>query len=186
MSGRWSPGIGDPTLMGWITVLAYGLAAFFCLRICLQQNCRSNREHFGWLGLAALMAVLCINKQLDLQSLFTQVAREFARADGWYADRRLYQARFIQGFALVGGLGGSAILIFAARAHNVWARVAALGAVLIVGFVIVRAASFHHIDVFLRTPLIGLRYNWIFELTPIGLIILAAWKSASKYANTRH
>ena len=27
--GRWHPGIGDPTIMGWVTVVAYALATYF-------------------------------------------------------------------------------------------------------------------------------------------------------------
>jgi hypothetical protein len=178
--GRWNATIGDPTPMGWLTVLAYAVAAYLCLRVYLQSGQQSGRERLSWLFLSALMAFLCINKQLDLQSLFVQVLRDMARADGWYSERRLYQARFVKGFALVGALVGAIVMIFAMRARNIWARVAALGTLLIIGFIVIRAASFHHVDVVLKSTLAGLRYNWILELTPISLIIVSAWKTLGR------
>src|SRR5882672_1117833 len=30
--GDWSPGIGDPTVMGWLTVAAYFAASWLCVR----------------------------------------------------------------------------------------------------------------------------------------------------------
>jgi hypothetical protein len=34
--GAWSPGIGDPTFVGWITVFAYLLASYLCWRVFRQ------------------------------------------------------------------------------------------------------------------------------------------------------
>src|SRR5262245_10532966 len=31
--GNWSPGIGDPSVVGWVTVVLYFFAALICLRV---------------------------------------------------------------------------------------------------------------------------------------------------------
>ena len=31
--GSWSPGIGDPNVMGWITVVAYLWASYLCFAV---------------------------------------------------------------------------------------------------------------------------------------------------------
>src|SRR5580693_6074196 len=85
--GRWKPGIGDPTVMGWVTVAAYFVAVIGCFLAAWREPLpdgtrrpRSRPSKF-WLALAALMVALGINKQLDLQSLATQIGRDAIR--GW-------------------------------------------------------------------------------------------------------
>ena len=76
----WEPGIGDPTVYGWVTVAAYALGALFC-----WQASRSGapREQRFWLVLTAIMAFLCVNKQLDLVlTREAERARDLALACG--------------------------------------------------------------------------------------------------------
>jgi hypothetical protein len=167
---RWSPGIGDPTLMGWVTVLAYLAAAVLCAQ-CGRRD-KDDTQRFWWV-LAVLMAVLGINKQLDLQSWFTQVARDMALAQGWYANRRVYQLGFVAVAALV-GLAGQFWLYRAFRSHGKEARWAVVGLVFLIVFIVARLTSFHHVDYLLRLELAGLRINWILELGGIGCIAAAA------------
>ncbi len=185
MTARWSPGIGDPSFGGWFTVAAYFIAALLCFHVFRKPAYQpgtgtllSDRERWGWLALGALMMFLCINKQLDLQSLFTQFGRDMAKAQGWYAERRAVQLRFILIFTGVSALFGLAIMGIAWRAKNHMVRLAALGAILILVFIVVRAASFHHFETVLDRRMMGLRFNWIFEVTPVAMIALAAARSA--------
>jgi len=87
----WRPGIGDPTVMGWVTVGAYAVAAAVA-GVAAHRARGAAAPHPGpdrtWLLVAGLMALLCVNKQLDLQSLFTDLGRVLAREQGWYARRR--------------------------------------------------------------------------------------------------
>ncbi|HVZ33497.1 MAG TPA: hypothetical protein VG963_13790, partial [Polyangiaceae bacterium] len=105
--GRWHPGIGDPSVLGWLTVVAYFVAAvlaFRALRVHLGRARRGGASaqagdelllaRFWGLVLAA-MILLGINKQLDLQTLFTEIGRDLAHAQGWYETRRRYQVAFI-------------------------------------------------------------------------------------------
>ena len=41
-------------------------------------------------------------------------------------------------------------------------------------FIVVRAISFHHFDLFLKARVGGLKMNWVLELGGIALVALAA------------
>lgn len=173
---RWRPEIGDPSTMGWITVVAYGLAAFTCALAALRTG-RSPGTARGsrplWLLVALFMAFLCLNKQLDLQSLLTDIGRVLAWRQGWYEDRREFQKLFI--IALLGfSMVSAAFLLL--RYHTFWKRhlLLATGLVFLTTFIAVRAVSFHHFDAFLNWSAAGVRMNWLFELGGIALVCLAA------------
>lgn len=181
VDGRWRPGIGDPSAAGWITVGAYFLAASACARAAGREprpdGTRRGRPAAFWLALAALMAALGVNKQLDLQSLVTVIGRRVLRAHGRYEHRRVYQLAFIRAVALL-GVGSLAVSLWAAR-HAIRRRGPALvGLMFVLAFVVIRAASFHHVDAFLAARLGGLEWNWILELGGIGVVGLAACRIA--------
>jgi hypothetical protein len=59
--GAWSPGIGDPTFVGWITVLAYLAASHLCLRVFRQLRDRAPaRDRHILRGYAIPLAALLI------------------------------------------------------------------------------------------------------------------------------
>jgi hypothetical protein len=96
----WRPGIGDPTFMGWFTILAHFAAA-------------------------------------TIVSLFWNMRREFKSI----------------GLALV-------------------------GAVFIIAFIVIRAASFHHVDEWLGWTFLGLEMNWVLELGGIACVATCAAQRA--------
>ena len=114
---RWIPGIGDPSFMGWLTVVAYFATAWLCYRASRRASGHDSDPYaqpepkvaWVWLGLALLLTALGANKQLDLQSLLTQIGKDMAHAQGWYKSRRVVQAIFVTGIGLgslvIGGLG---------------------------------------------------------------------------------
>jgi hypothetical protein len=174
-SDQWEPGIGDPTFMGWLTVFAYFGASFLCLRATrVARGIGAERRLvLAWGLLTAGMIFLGFNKQLDLQSLVTVIGRRMAFRGGWYARRHIYQRWFIEGL-LAAGLLALAIGGFVMRRHLREFWLAGCGAVFIVVFVMVRASSFHHVDLFLRDGPGGVRMNWILELSGIACIAIAA------------
>src|SRR5262245_10609472 len=109
VDGGWRPGIGDPTPMGWATVVAYLLAAVACGWAAVEDRRVGRRTGRGrpafWWILAVLLLLLGINKQLDLQTWFTTVGRRVAREQGWYARRKEYQTALIKAIAAGGLLG---------------------------------------------------------------------------------
>lgn len=186
---RWRPGIGDPSLMGWLTVVAYAAAAVLAL-VANQsdpsgEDVRQRRIRKRlWLAVAFVMACLCVNKQLDLQTLFTDIGRVFAKHQGWYEGRRSVQKGFIllvlAGAAAFGGW-------FMWRFQRFWRshKLLLAGLLFLLTFIVVRAISFHHVDVLLGRELMGIKMNWAFELTGIGLVSLAAlreWRGRARPA----
>lgn len=172
VDGRWRPGIGDPTVVGWLTVAGYFVAALACLRAARRDHARTGPRPAFWLGLFALVAFLGVNKQLDLQSLLTQTARDFFRQAGLYEQRRTYQVAFIAAVAAA-GLALVVVAVRLTRGHPP-RMLAAGGLVFLVGFVTVRAASFHRVDALLGSTVGGLRWNGVFELTGITLVAAGA------------
>lgn len=195
---QWSVGIGDPTVMGWLTVVAYLAAAWLCLRAFMVEKAgppRPYRQAIGallrvvkkhwpappaparraglWLVLASLLAALGVNKQLDLQSLLTEIGRVTAIESGWYENRRAVQVGFI-GATLVTAAAAVAALWWFARGHLRDFRLALGGMVVLLGFVIVRATSFHDMDSLIRESVGGVTLNAMLELGGIGLVAVAA------------
>jgi len=178
---HWSPGIGDPTFMGWLTVVAY-FAAAVCCWLAGRSDQRAH-PHSGyasqprlWFGLTVLLTLLGINKQLDLQTWFTLALKSVARAQGWYDERRVFQALFIVAIAAL-GVAGLAVLCVRVRASLRQTFMALVGAAFLTCFVVIRAASFHHVDQMLGFSLGGFKLNWVLELGGIFCIGQSAWKN---------
>ena len=171
--GHWHIGIGDPTIFGWLTVLAYLVAMWRCVVKADESKDFGGNYQF-WLYLAAFLLFLGINKQLDLQSWLTDFVRDSAKAHGWYEHRRPVQTIFI------GLLGlGMLIALFSLRLFlaNSWRhnKITWLGIVLLCLFILMRAASFHHFDILINHDILGIKINVILELGAIFLIILGTY-----------
>jgi hypothetical protein len=171
--GRWSPGIGDPSLGGWLTVVAYAGAALLCLHVLGSRQHVPATERTIWRVLSGSLVLLGINKQLDLQTALTEAGRITFRAFGWFAYKAYAQLAFIIMVALGAGLSAT-WLLRRARETPVPTRVAVLGFALVLSFVGIRAASFHHIDRFIGIQVGGARMNWILELGGLTVLGVAA------------
>jgi hypothetical protein len=173
MQFDWSPRIGDPTVGGWLTVILYVLASVSCWRAARKVGTRDIQERRGWQFISVLFLALGVNKQLDLQSALTEAGRVVANIQGWYAQRALVQLAFIVVVAIICTIAGIALVIWARRAR-LPARLALIGTILVLCFVLVRAASFHHVDRFISTEFLGLRWNWILEMGGIAVVLVAS------------
>jgi hypothetical protein len=174
-NGRWHAGIGDATIFGWLTVLVYLAAVWRCIVKASESKNFGGNYQF-WFYLAVFLLFLAINKQLDLQSWFTQAMRDSAQAHGWYAYRRLLQVVFI------GALGlGMLLVLLSLRLFlaNSWRRykLTWAGIILLCTFILTRAASFHHFDILINHDVAGLKMNVILEIGAILLIILGTFFS---------
>ncbi len=186
---RWRPGIGDPTVMGWLTVVAYAVAAiasFFAVRSGSGRGVAWDapvRRRIWW-TVGVLMVLLCINKQLDLQSLLTDLGRAFSKQQGWYDQRRGFQKVFVIAVLLCAGVlvGWS---VWRCRAFWKTHPMLACGLTVLLTFIVVRAISFHHVDVLLRSEVMGIRINCILELGGIGLIGVAALREIAYQTSER-
>lgn len=177
-NGRWQLGIGDPTPMGWITTIAYALAGLICCYAAwatLRQppHRLGRRAAVYWAVCGVLMLFLAVNKQLDLQTFFTDVARNWAKAGGWYETRRVVQTWFIRGLA-AGGVAGLLLVAWLIRGARLTYYLALIGLVFTGCFVVIRAASFHHVDALIGYEIAGVRMNWVFELGGILVVAVSA------------
>lgn len=173
---RWSPGLGDNHLVGWVTVFVYAIAAVGCILAASRGRFPAEtirRERLFWWMASALLFFLAVNKQLDLQSLLTAAGRCIALEQGWYDDRRTIQRRFIIAVVLT---GSAAFVVLGALLRGTYARtsLALVGLGLVTLFVAIRAASFHQVDALINTWVLGVRLNWLFELPGPLLVLVAA------------
>lgn len=173
LSRNWKPGIGDPTVMGWVTVAGYFVAAALLLykrRLALSLYSSDWKQHRRLLlGFALLMIALGLNKQLDLQTFMTDVGRELAEAQGWYENRRVVQMILLA--ALGVGVLGLGIVVMRVRGMLRPHRLALVGMLFLLGFVAMRASSFFKVDRLLGVQFAGVKMNWVFELGGIGIVI---------------
>jgi hypothetical protein len=175
--GSWSPGIGDPDFMGWFTVFAYLLAALASWRarklVKTVDVVDGDKERRFWTGMGLLLFFLCVNKQLDLQTAFTEALRLAAHRQGWYQSRRIFQVAFIVAMAVAVPL--VALLLFRfARGFARSIKLAGAGIVILAVFILVRASSFHHVDLVLGDSLSSFKVNWILELGGIAVVLWGA------------
>ncbi len=173
---NWHPTIGDPSPMGWFTVVAYFSAAALLAwqmkgaRVLYRQNVMMHQ----WIlaVFAVIMILLGINKQLDLQTYLTDIGRDISKAQGWWENRRVVQVIVLGVIGIVGLLLG--ILILRARGLVQGHRLALLGFLFLIVFVVTRASSFFQMDRLINFRVLGFRMNWFLELTGIGIVALSA------------
>ncbi|MEM1354422.1 MAG: hypothetical protein AAGH88_06010 [Planctomycetota bacterium] len=185
---RWAIGIGDPSVFGWATVAAYLLAALLCLLAWRHANAAypGHARLRLFLGSTTLlMLALAINKQLDLQTFITQTGKDLAKVQGWYDQRRAAQRSFVFGVA---GAGALAMLLALFLLRGLLGRVGVimLGLCVTLSFVVVRAASFHHVDHLIGMELVGVRVNVILELGGIMMVCLGALVCMARPATAHH
>jgi hypothetical protein len=177
IDGQWHPGIGDPTIGGWLTVVAYFVAIVLAVRAA-RSSAAPRVRGFWWVS-AAILLLLCINKQLDLQTWLTEFGRRTAIDDGWYDQRAVVQRLFIAGIVLA-GIAAAAVTAWLVRKHlgELWLALA--GGCFLIMFVIVRATSIHHVDQLLGMTFGETPVNWILEIGGILTIAAAALGLGSK------
>lgn len=155
---------------GWLPWLVVGISLVAALIALAVRGQTEGRERWFWTIAALALFCIGINKQLDLQTLFTATLREMAREEGWYEARRSLQAGFLVVLA-----GGAALfslwLAWLVRNLRPPVFVALAGLIGLAVFVLVRAASFHHLDVAMRERILGLK---LYNVIEIGALLLAA------------
>jgi len=179
---------GDQGFTPWLITVGYFVAAGLCFWAGRKERERSlgrarrwNAPVF-WFSLFGVLVALGFNKQLDLQSDLTEFGRSMARDEGWYENRRIFQAIFVLFFAAA-AIGAVAAAIWFMR--DLWQRykMAFVGIIYLCAFVIIRAASFHHLDTLLY-HIEGVKYlvNTFLELGGIAIVAYAAYRAANPKA----
>lgn len=127
-----------------------------------------------WATFAVTLAILGINKQLDLQTWFTQTLRDMAKSQGWYDNRRAIGMKVYAVFVGFGLVICGVVLYFARRGGaRAWWTVAGMG--VLGAFIVLRAASFHHVDKLLGWRVSGFGVNFVMECIGLVMISFGAW-----------
>jgi hypothetical protein len=186
-SFHWIPGIGDPTLPGWLTVVLYLVTSFSSWKSGREaeiEDSRCRNESRAWRSIAVLFLALGINKQLNLITAVTVFGRTVAYLHGWYDRRQPVQMVLIGLLAMSCILAVTMLLIWMRRAPiATW--LALIGATMTLTFVLIRAVSYHYVDRFLFERILGLRWNWVIEIGGISVVLLASeWRQVSHLKST--
>ena len=175
---HWRVGIGDPTVLGWVTVAAYVMAVFLCWNATLAARRNNQKEETRfWCLFTGFALFLGVNKQLDLQTWFTLLGKHMAEKEGWYAERRSFQAAFIA-LILVLGIAGLILIWRLARNKVRHYGLALTGGMFLACFVVIRAASFHYVDQMLGLRLSNVPLNCLLELGGIACLAAGAFLSS--------
>ncbi len=173
---NWKPGIGDPSLIGWLAVMGYFITAGLCAWVAVRLGRGTGGpQRRSWAILALVLVVLGINREMDLQGLLLAWGRSFAYEQGIFENRRALQMIFL-GLLAVVALTALFLSYWMNRHHwreQGWMLV---GSVFLVTFVLLRASSFHHFQDFLAFPLGGVRLHRIIELFAIAWLAGSALK----------
>ena len=155
-------------------MLAY-LTAAACCFLAVRRAAPADRRL--WLILGSALTILACNKQLDLQSHFTNAMRDLAHTGGWYAHRRLAQFMFLLALAISGALI-AVWLVIRMRRSEPGLKFAVAGLLCLILFVVGRAASFHHLDEALGWQMGRIRLNVVPELAGSLLVAFGALRAA--------
>ncbi|MBE1526392.1 hypothetical protein GGC65_000848 [Sphingopyxis sp. OAS728] len=170
----WQTSIAHADIADWLTVAAYLFAAVLCARAARYARYRpASFERPFWDLAAVAMIFLGVNELLDLQTLLTVIGRAHAMANGWYPERRSIQYLFVVALVM-GAVISTGLGFWLTRRLHCSVRLALGGLVFIAGFMLVRAASFHHLDDILGRGATEFPLGSIQEMTGILLVAVAA------------
>ena len=121
--------------------------------------------------------LLGLNKQLDMQSLLQMVGRDIVEAFGFYGERRVVQKLFLGLFSITGvALVGR----FLAKNRGFFKQnvLALLGLLLLLAFVLLRAASAEHLERLLGLDISRPKWRWGLELGGLGFLAFEAVRAS--------
>jgi hypothetical protein len=181
----WRPGIGDPYPLAWMIVALHFAAGCFCIAAVRQkqidsESCLDLRSKSFWIAVAVFMFCMCLNKQLDLQTLLDQVSDSLTKREGWREQRRTIEVVFVIACAVV-SLVAAIATYYVARVRWRQHHLAYVGIVLLLTFIVMRAATFHRVAV----PLTKLSFVrlWMSNGLEIGgstLVAIGAYLATRK------
>ena len=178
--------MNDPTLIAWMCVAGYLLAAIICAGVVEASALREKREKQFWMGVMGFCLVLGFNKQLDVHSYVLELLREktglnfvgltlaltFGMLGAWSSYAMLKNLRQRTKWMVLASISVGALCVILAGRNTVPLLSTVLG-----WHMITEEQHFLHIHL-----------SEVFELLLAGLIILSVWRSgdeASEYRSHR-
>jgi len=173
--------VGDASLNGWATFGAYLATAALCLFDAQRSAALTNARHVArarsrrrfWFVLGAMLVLLGLSRQLDLQTLAAEVMRTLLSDEGVYGERSGLQIGLVAAIGTFGLIGLSIALVSFRRVEGpVLAAMA--GAALLMIFTLIRTISLHDIDQLLRQGVPHAQVNNFIEIGALAVIAAAA------------
>jgi len=171
VADQWSPAISDPSVMGWITVAAYGLTGLLSLIAAFRTTGWSVR--LFWLTTCILMLCLMVNTQLSLHLVVSITARCLSQIQGWSEDWHLVRLVFVVAIALT-GVNLAIVGFWILRKHLRQIGLALTGFGILVCFVLIRIVDFNGADPLLNAEVGSVQMKGILELVSVLLITVNA------------
>ena len=172
---RWSLQVGDPTISGWMITLAYLVAGFISIKTHRQKNEDEVEVQKVWLFLGIILICLGLNKQLDLQTIITDVGRWGATRLNLMEQRHLFKRVFIL-CLFISLVFFTYYLRIPLKMFMQKYRVVGFGCILIVTFVFCRALSFHIFSIPFNEFLAKYEVYIGWEIIALGIIFIGVWK----------
>jgi hypothetical protein len=174
---RWADANG-------IRVLGYLVAAAVAFMAAAgdRRDARVRKDAWPlfWVVTGLLMLGMALGRAVDAGSWLSNLGRQEAHADGWYANRRAYQGLIIL------ALGAGLVVVVAIAGWWIprYRRgyvLAATTNLCLACYAAARAVSLHQVDALLyRRHIAGARVDAVIELTGLAAAIAVALWHASK------
>lgn len=167
---------GHLTALGWAILALYLVAALLAFRAAAVSTTH-NSAGMGrvWICVGAILTVLGLNKQLDLQTLLIEFGRYVAHSEHLFAYRLELYLVFFLGFMLaIIALFAAVMLRFSASIGR-FARqfpLATSGCGLICVYVLIRAALIDNVDRILGFGPKEIPLLWLLEAAGLLLIVV--------------
>ena len=163
--------MGDLTPLGLVTTALYILASVLCFaRARSAQATREPRLRAFFVAAMAMLLVLGINKQADLQLIVSDIGRNLLHSTGLYDQRSWFQLSLVAVLSLAVLVGTMLLVRLAGNSRAAWTTL--VGVALVLAYALVRAISFDVGD--LRIYHEDVNVTWILEVSGLVIAILGA------------
>ena len=176
-----------PTPGSLLLLTAHVWIAALCVWSFLRERKEAGGKALAWLWLLLAVPVVLLAAQhaTGLGTAVTEVFRQDARLEGWYAARRSFQRQVI-GLIVPVSLAALGLLLWLLR--SCWRRYlpAALALVLLTGYGALQMVSLHDVDARMHSHWLGARLE--FWLNGAGLLVAAGalcWSYAAGLGHRR-
>lgn len=165
---RWQLGVSDPSILSWLVVILYLFVAIISYQ-CIKLSRKVNKPIIFWVIITLMLIFLGLNKQLDFQTLITQIGRDIAKSHNLYQGRRQLQVQFVIGLISIFTIS---LVYLNYKLKGLWAeyRLVLLGIIVLFSYVFVRAASFYHMGSLIGVNMLGKHVIAGIEVLAIMLI----------------
>lgn len=182
--GYWINKKGDPSVMGWLITFYYlfvFILSFYLIKK-ITPYIKNKKYLWFWYVVTILIILLGINKQLDVQMLFADYARLYAKMSGIFENRKPFQHKIISLLAAIG------ISIFFILIYNFWHApkttwFALIGFSILFTFPLIRLVSLHSIESLLYVSVLSIRVVDILEIIGISIVFIAIIMNYFAYKN---